>query len=336
MTILVLSFLTACGASDQNQSNTTITSQAQTVEVSTAKKTTELNLKLTSTPINKNEFLGLIAPTVTNAPPCPFLTDQTAIETAQTNFNLERRTTSSTECFWSKNAGFSVKVTIEPSATATPIKERVYNMDSPPIIKDQTGPGANAMILYDTTWDKQRAYAMAFEQNNQLVMITVTGMSTNAERLINTANEVSNQLNGVSTSNTNVSDESYNLCNTWSQSEIAAIIGEPIQMKTGNLDCQWHTGSGDSMKQIRITIYSGKSYPWNSVLEYRGSKAVDGIGERGIIEKKRKRSNMPGHILLNTLYQEKLVTVTITETIEKYEAVALALAKNIDQRFELK
>ena len=86
------------------------------------------------------------------------------------------------------------------------------------------------------------------------------------------------------------------------------------------------------MKQIRVMIYSGKSYPWESVIS-QGARDVPDLGERGIMEKKRKRTKMPGHVLLNALYEDKLVTVSVTDTIPDHEAVALALAKNIDKRF---
>lgn len=331
--MLMLMFLAACSAADQSEKNTT----AQSPAVATTTETvSELELTLSNTPLNQDEFLGLVAPKTTAVGPCPFLSDATARATAKTNWTLERRKTSNEQCYWSKNTGFSVKVTVEALATAKPVEQRVYNIDSPPLLKQQPGPGNNAVVLYDTTWDKEQAYAMAFELDNNLIMIKVTGMNTDADRLTKTANEVANRLASGLAAETQSVDPAgaYDMCSTWSQAEIGAIIGEPLKVTPRTLDCKWETGSGDTLKLIQLTIYSGKSYPWDAVMEYRGSKKVEGIGERGIIEKKRKRANMPGHILLNTLYKEKIVTVTTTDNIMNYESVAMALAKNIDERFK--
>ena len=331
LTFAPLMFLAAC--SDEPNSQPKSDSSTNTAATSSAVPVESIQLDLPTTPLEKQAFLGLVVPKVVEAAPCPFLSDETALATAKTSWVLKRRETSNERCYWSKNAGFSIKVTVEPLATAKPVRDRVYNLDSPPVLKNQPEPGNNAVVIYDTVWDKERPYAMAFEQDNKLVMIYVTGMSTDAERLTAAAMEVASKLSTAPTLNSQ--DENagtFDMCRTWSESDIAAIIGAPVQTTMGSLDCKWETGTGENMKQIRVTIYSGKSYPWDNVLE-QGASDVPGVGERGLMERKRKRSNMPGHVLLNALYGDMLVTTSVTDTIADHEAVALALSKNIDSRF---
>ncbi len=338
----IFMYLTACGETEQLNSTVQLNSpQIKTNNITNTEPELTiqpLDIDLSSSPIDKQVFLGLTEHKEKAVPPCPFLSDKTALATVETDWILKRRQSSDKHCLWSKNIGFSIKVTIEPLAIAKPAKERAYNLDSPPVIKNQNEPGANPVTLHDTTWGNERAYAMTFEQNNQLVVIYITGMKTSVERLINTAKEVAAKLTdpGVATTEykpNNDHSKLLNMCETWTEAEIEAIIGEPVQSTPGALDCKWETGSVENLKQIRVTIYSGKSYPWNELIE-RGEQIIKGIGERGLMETKRKRKNMPAHVLLNTLYQEKLVTITTTDTIANHKAVALTLSKNIDQRFK--
>ena len=320
-----LLLLAACGDDESSK---------QTTEASVAspEPAKSMNLNLRSTPLDKEVYLGFVVPEVKEAAPCPFLSDEVALATVKTNWILKRRETSNEQCYWSKNLGFSIKVTVEPLATAKPVLSRAYNMDSPPVLKQQSAPGNNAVVLYDTTWDKEQAYAMAFEQNSKLVMIYVTGMSTDAERLSATAREVSDKLPTASIIESPLDkSDAFNMCTTWTESDIGEIIGTPVKATMGDLDCKWETGEGANLKQIRVTIYGGKTYPWDSVLE-SGATEVPDVGERGIMEKKRKKGSRPGHVLLNALYNEMLVTVSVTDTIADHKAVALALTKNIDER----
>lgn len=325
--------LAACG--DDGSSKQTAEASAASPQPANPEPEKSVSLNLRSTPLDKKVYLGIVIPEVEEAAPCPFLSDEAAFASVKTNWILKRRETSNQQCYWSKNLGFSIKVTVEPLATAKPVQSRAYNMDSPPVLKQQPAPGNNAVVLYDTTWDKEQAYAMAFEQDSKLVMIYVTGMETDAERLSAAAKEVSAKLATAAIIDSPQDNAgAFNICTTWAESEIAEIIGTPVKATMGKLDCKWETGEGANLKQVRVTIYGGKTYPWESVLEQRGSTEVPDVGERGIMEKKRKRSNMPGHVLLNALYDEKLVTVSVTDTIADYKAVALALSKNIDKRLK--
>ncbi|MBL4660061.1 MAG: hypothetical protein JKY19_06875 [Alcanivoracaceae bacterium] len=331
LAFMALTFLVACSDTEPTK-QVTVNSSTNTV------KAKAVTLNITSTPLNKRAYLGLIVPDKKEVAPCPFLSDTTAVATVKTAWTLNRRETSHESCYWSKNLGFSVNVTVEPLATAKPVQERTYNLENPPVLKAQHGPGNNATVLYDTVWDKEQAYAMSFEQDNKLIMIYVTGMATDAQRLTATAHEIANKLPNVLTSDTKnhlpqTNAGTFNMCSTWSQSDIEAIIGTPIQMTQGTLDCKWETGIGESLKQVRVTIYSGKSYAWDYLKEL-GAVDIAEVGERAMMDRKRKNKNMPGHVLLNALYNEKIITVTVTVTIADHKAVALALSKNIDNRLK--
>lgn len=334
--LALLGFLLVAACSNEEPTSEKDTATIGKVEKTTSTATVETELfaevDLLSTSLEKSAFLGLKIPEVKEAVPCPYLSDEAATAVSSKDFQLKRRKTSNKRCYWSKNQGFSVELTVEPLATAKPIKDRVYNLESPPVLKDQPAPGSNAVVLYDTTWDKELAYAIAFEKDNQLVMLKVTGMPTDAALLTAAAEEVSNKLSTAAVITEQASSGTFDMCATWAANDIEKIIGSAVNITSGNLDCKWEAAASEELKQIRVTIYSGKSYPWDSLLE-RGAREIPNLGERSLIETKRKKSKMPGHLLLNVLYEQTLVTITVTNNIPNYEALAVALAKNIDSRF---
>ena len=285
-----------------------------------------------TTSLNKQEFLGLTEPAEKVVAPCPFLSDEAATAVVNSSWELKRRETSNEQCYWSKNLGFSVKLTIEPLATAKPVAERAYNLDSPPILKSQAVPGNHATVLYDTVWDNERPYAISFEQDNKLVMIYVTGMSTDAELLTTAAKEVAAKLPTESIA-ASIQDEAveFDMCSIWHESEMAALIGSPVNVTKGKLDCTWASGTGDSLKQINVMVSYGKGHTWDYLLEI-GGVAVPGLGEGAMLNNMRKKPNRPGHVTLQALYDERLVNFTVTDSIADNDAVALALSKNIDSR----
>ena len=333
LTFISCIFLAACG--DEKPTNQVDTKPSEnSASTASVQPITPANLDLLSTPLDKQAFLGLIEPKVKEAAPYPFLSDEAAIAAVKTRRTLKRRETSNESCYWSKNLGFSIKVTVEPLATAKPVRERAYNLETPPVLKNQPEPGNNAVVLYDTAWGKELAYAISFEQDDKLVMIYVTGMSTDATRLTAAAKEVASKLPTAPILEDPKDDaDAFNMCATWKDSDIEAVIGAPVQGSRGTLDCKWETGTGMDLKQVRVMIYSGKYYPWDSLLA-EGARDIPNIGERGLMERKRKKSKMPAHVSLKALYKGKLVSITVTDTIPNPEAIALALAKNIDNRLK--
>ena len=334
LVLVGLMLLTACGQSESINSETE-TKPINQVEVNT-KSVTPATLDLATSFLNKPAFLGLLDQEVKGAAPCPFLSDEAATASVKTDWELKLRESSNNHCYWSKNAGFSIKLSIEPLATAKLVSERAYNMDSPPVLKPQPAPGNNATILYDTTWDKELAYAMSFEQDEKLVMIYVTGLKTDAQRLTTAAKEVASKLSNTLTETANESTTGpFDMCSTWSESQMTALVGSPLKVTPDKNMCNWETGTGANFKQIKVGIYYGKNHPWESLLEYRGSKDIPGIGERSILMKNRKKAEgWPANVTVSTLYNELLVSVSVSDSIDNNEAVVLELAKNIDSRFK--
>ncbi|MFC3193382.1 hypothetical protein ACFODZ_03895 [Marinicella sediminis] len=322
-------FMAACSDADQSsQTSTAVPAKAIAESAIVAAQ-----LDLSTTAINQPMFLGQVVPEVQAAMPCPFLSDEQAMAIIKSKRELKRRNTSNTQCYWSMNAGFSVKLTLEPLATAKPVQQRSYNMDSPPVLKPQAGPGNNATILYDTVWDKERAYAMSFEQGQQLVMIYVTGMATDAELLTTAAETVSAQMQaGASLEPQAERTDEFNMCSIWSETEIAAIIGSPVSASSGKLECKWSSESGDELTQIRVNVSYGKNHTWDYLREI-GGVDVPGIGEGAMLNKMRKKGNRPGHVVVTTLYADSLVNVSVTDNIADFNGVAVALAENIGSRF---
>ncbi len=322
-------FIAACSDADQPNQTTPTTKASSTVE----KPINTAQLNLSTAPISRPMFLGQIEPEIQAAAPCPFLSDEDAMAIIKSKRELKRRNTSNEQCYWSMNAGFSIKLTLEPLATAKPVQERSYNIDSPPVLKSQPGPGINASVLYDTVWDKEQPYAMSFEQGQQLVMLYVTGMATDAELLTTAPHIVSDHIRtgAAIVAQADATDE-FNLCSTWTDTEIAAIIGSPLEVNAGKLECKWSSGSGDDLKQIGVNVSYGKNHTWDYLREI-GGVDVAGIGEGAMLNKMRKKGNRPGHVVVKALYAESLVNVSVTDNIADFNGVAVALANNIGSRF---
>lgn len=161
---------------------------------------------------------------------CPFLTTATAISTVKTSRTFELREASNTGCVWNFNIGFEIKVTVEPAATATPIEKRLYNLDNPPLIKPQSGPGTDPAIAYDTTWKERppRPYAFGFMLDGDYVFIRTTGVETSEEQLRRAADEIAQMLPDAPTiSAATASDTSptaSQVCDIWSEAELAAVF----------------------------------------------------------------------------------------------------------------
>ena len=146
--------------------------------------------------ISADDAFGRTPPVLVRPGPCPFLSDETAIATARANRSapLSRKGVSNTECRWSYSAGFSVIVKVQAVDEATPASERRYNLGSDPLIVRHAGPGENAMVLKDDTWETARPYAFGFEQDGRSVSIQVIGLQTSIDQLLATANEVASKL----------------------------------------------------------------------------------------------------------------------------------------------
>ena len=161
---------------------------------------------------------------------CPFLSTATAIATVKTPYAFVLREASNTKCVWNYNIGFEIKVSVEPSATAKPISERLYDLDNPPLIKPQSGPGADAAIAFDTTWKERppRPYAFGFALGSDYIFIRTTGVATSEAQLRRAADEIARKLPDapavVAADTTATLPAAFDVCGIWSKDTLGRVF----------------------------------------------------------------------------------------------------------------
>lgn len=327
--VAVLLNLSGCGSEEPAASaSAVVPSSAAQLSATTAPESVQLDLS--SDPIDRADFLGLNPPKILEPEPCPFLSDETALNTAKRTDKLVRRNTSNRECYWSRNLGFSIKVSVEPLASAKPLKDRAYNIDSLPIFQAQTGPGSNAMVLLDTVWDKAgRPYAIGFEQDQHLVTIYVTGLNTDIERLLATANEVSEKLPTAPKIVDHVMNPArFDLCSVWSEQSISAALGSAVTVVKADDACTWKSDDA----AIQFGLFYGGNFPFDSLIE-QGATELENLGVRAVIRKQRKKGSRPSAFVLDvTLGDAKKVTLSISDSVAGSDAIAIALVQNLTSR----
>lgn len=207
--------LISCGSSADGQSGTATTASGA----------------LETSPISLSTALADTASGLSTDQTCPFLTTATAIDTVKTTQKLILREASNTQCIWNYNIGFEIRVTIEPAADAMPIEKRLYNLDNPPLVKPQSGPGAGAAIAYDTTWKERppRPYAFGFALGSDYIFIRTTGVATSEEKLRRAADEIARMLPEAptiaSSGNPASSPAAFQVCGIWSKEALKGIFG---------------------------------------------------------------------------------------------------------------
>ncbi len=183
------------------------------------------------TPISLSAALADTSPGLNKDQQCPFLTTATAVDSVKTSMKFELREASNTQCVWNYNIGFAIKVTVEPSAEAKTIDKRLYNLDNPPLIKPQTGPGTGPAIAYDTTWKERppRPYAFGFTLGEDYVFIRTTGVQTSEVQLRRAADEIAQMLPGAPTmaagATSTPSSAPFQVCDIWSDETLADVFG---------------------------------------------------------------------------------------------------------------
>lgn len=327
----------ATGSADQSAS---VSQQAESADGSADDHASEqgAGAALPTTPLNRDALFGLVAETVKETAPCPFLSDTTAVATAETNYELVRREVSNEACRWSKNAGFSVVVSVAPAATATPLRDRVYNLDTPPVVKDQPGPGDAAVILYDTAWEKERPYAMGFEQDEKLVTIFVTGLETDPVRLAATAEEVAAKLPTAPTIEKQYREivPALEFCEIWSEESVGSLIDATPENGLhsavyGAAGCKWSSGYGANAKSVTLARYGQGDTSLDRMLEM-GGETISGLGDRAVILTRAASDGYLGDSAIWVDVGEHQFNITLSGTIPNHAAVAETLARNLFSR----
>lgn len=110
-------------------------------------------------------------------------------------------TTNDEFCQWKEmNTGMSLELTLLPTAETdtTDHSQRMYNLDSPPVAVPQDGPGTDAVLLTDTTFESEDLEAFAFGfffvQGDMTAYVKSVGLSITPEFLRVIAEEVSRRL----------------------------------------------------------------------------------------------------------------------------------------------
>jgi len=295
-------------------------------------------IALPVTPLNRDAVYGLISETVIETAPCPFLSDETAIATADTNRELLRREVSNEACRWSMNAGFSIRASVSPLATATPLKDRPYNIDTPPVLKDQPGPGDAAVILYDTAWDKEQPYAMGFEQGDKLVEIFVTGMETDEARLTKTAMEIAEKLPNAPAIEHQYREirPAQDFCQIWSNESLGAAIGVTADAGLrnapyGQAGCKWDSGYGEAAKAVTLARYKQGDTNLDRIIELGGER-LPNLGDRAVILTRPGSDGYAGDSTIWVDADDQQFSVILTGTIADHPAIAENLMQNLFSR----
>lgn len=256
----------ACNGEKDTSADANATAQTQTAEVkrtepeSAQSKKKARPYELTTSPIPVGWINGDIEPVTTVPGPCPFLSDEGALGgVKKTSFALKRSTISNEKCSWTKNAGMFISATVEPLTDAKPNEDRAYNLDTPPVLKDQSGPGENAVILYDTAWDEERPYSMSFDQNDKRINIWVSGLGTDEAKLRAVADEISEKLPNAPTVTEQRPEtvSGFDACSIWSEKSLRALFDlredGSIKPSLEYSGCRWNIGS-DSSGEFRLSV----------------------------------------------------------------------------------
>lgn len=213
--LIASAVLTACESSAEGQSSATA----------------EPSFTLETSPISLSAALADTPAAPIGGEACPFLSTETAIATVKTSMAFALREASNARCVWNYNIGFEIKVTVEPAADSKPIEKRLYNLDNPPLIKAQSGPGTGAAIAYDTTWKERppRPYAFGFAMDDDYIFIRTTGVETSVAQLRQAADEIARMLPNASKMVSGGAPSSgaagFKVCEMWSEDTLKGVFG---------------------------------------------------------------------------------------------------------------
>lgn len=296
------------------------------------------DITLPTAPLDRDALFGLVSETIVETAPCPFLSDTTAVATAETDYELLRREVSNEECRWSKNAGFSVIVSVAPVATATRLKDRAYNLETPPVVKEQPGPGEAAVILYDTAWETERPYAMGFEQGDALVTIFVTGLETDPVRLTATAQEIATKLPTAPTIERQYREilPAFEFCATWPDESVGSLTGMTAEdglysAAYGKAGCKWSSGYGANEKAVTLARYKQGDTKLDRMLEL-GGETISGLGDGAVILTRAAGDGYAGDTAIWVDVEDHQFNLTLSGTIPDHAAVAETLIRNLFSR----
>ena len=330
--------LAACGGSDNTAVEPSGQTSAPETRSSNSPSEPAANITLPTTPIDRDALFGLTSETIVETAPCPFLSDATALAAADKTEKLIRREVSNEACRWSRNAGFSIDASVEPAATAKPLKDRAYNLDTPPVLKDQPGPGTGTAILYDTAWETERPYAIGLQQGDKLVTVFVTGLNTSPAQLTAAAEEIAATLPGAPTIEAQRREivPAINFCDIWSDDTIAGLSGATPEdglysSPYGAAGCKWSGGYGSTAKSVTLARYKQGDTNLARMLE-KGGEDVSGLGDQAIILTRGPSDGYAGDTTIWVDSGDQQFNLILTGTIPGHAELAEKLMRNLFSR----
>ncbi len=297
---------------------------------------------LSEDPIEFAAFTQQLPPVVTETAACPFLADDKALNAARTNKTLIRRSVANDRCRWSINMGFSVKAEITPLQPGQSARNPTYNMDVEPVVKPQSGPGENARVLYDTAWDEERPYAFLFEQAGQSILIMITGMDTDEQRLRTAADDIAQRLSDmpVIEAQQRTVEPVFDLCETWDVDHLVAVLGavdieSASKRLSGNNYCEYsiYLSGGYSPEyhlQVGLQTYAAKPEAVESRRQ-KGAEDLPGFTRPAIIETITAEQPRTSIAMLRDGH---MLEVWVSSHAPYGKAANIALAKNLFKRLE--
>lgn len=306
--VITATFITGCGPDE--------TSSAAS-DAAAAPQSKSGQAQLTTTPISFADALGATSEMIDIAP-CPFASDAVIKASVRSTFEMTRKEVSNTECRWSYNAGFAVRVTIEDLSTAKPISERRYNIGVDTTLDAQDGPGTNAQVLNDTAFDKPIPFAYSFEKDGKLVFMHYTGYKTNAEIMRPAANQIAARMSTAPSIEPGrlQATEPFKACEVWTDQDIRTALGAADETPiapgaSGQSTCSWkaYVDGASQPKTVSFKIY--KTPPGQKAEhEYDSYEPYTDNGETHYIRKSASDFGLYVHLVTPRPEGEILVTVS--------------------------
>lgn len=239
---------------------------------------------MSSSAINLDAAFGRVAPVVTEVGACPFLSDEGALSSVKTSYELTRREVSNSVCRWSYNAGFSLVVTVEPVDKALPVEQRRYNLGVDTQIDSQPGPGNNAVLVSDTAWGRPIPFGYGFEIDGSAVFVRVTGMKTDQARLSATAQEIANLLPNAPAIEQQQRTETapFSPCSVWSKDDIQNVMAplkfSPFSSHASGNSCIYEAYGEANGSSLQLTVRFGElDAKYHAKAIERGDEDVSGF-----------------------------------------------------------
>ena len=326
----VASIMTACSP-DASETTNSASSKP------TAKMPTAEQLALPSTPIDRDELFGRVTVAADPIDECPWLSDETAWKMVKTSKVLVRRQVSNFKCVWNENPGFEISVIAEPLEISKPVGDRAYNLDSPPELREQTGPGANAVALFDKTWDESKPllFGYSFEQNDMRFFLKATGLQTDLLGMRAAADEVAERFAQAKKIEPQYFEAkpSFDACRLWPLDtllKVFAVEGEAAPQPMGDTGCTYQLYVAEPRETIQIDLTFYTTPLEAAALTAKGYVEDSEIG--AIVKFQQREDDFGFNDQLAVLLTDGMAEINVRSGTRHHQSAVKKLAQNLVQR----